>query len=134
MSTAEYRREWMKRNPEKNSEYQRKYRASDPKMSLYRAAKQRAKAQKLPFDIEFSDLVFPERCPILGVVLRSYAGTAEKQPGGRADSFSLDRIVPELGYVKGNVQIVSQKANAMKNNATAEELKKFAEWVYYTHA
>jgi hypothetical protein len=34
-----------------------------------------------------------------------------------------------LGYVKGNVAVISHRANAIKNNATAEELQMVARWV-----
>lgn len=36
---------------------------------------------------------------------------------------SLDKIIPKLGYVKGNVWVVSNKANRIKSNATIEELE-----------
>ncbi len=39
------------------------------------------------------------------------------------DSPSLDKIIPKLGYVKGNVWVVSNKANRIKSNATIEELE-----------
>ncbi len=39
-----------------------------------------------------------------------------------SSSPSLDRIIPEKGYVKGNVIVVSNKANVIKNNATPEEI------------
>jgi hypothetical protein len=42
---------------------------------------------------------------------------------------SIDRINPKLGYVEGNIQIISHKANRMKSNASVEELKLFARWV-----
>src|ERR1700757_2366061 len=96
----EYRKKWKESNPEKSAEYQRKYRIKIPGMSLYRTAKQRAKDKNIPFDIEFSDLIFPSYCPILGLELKSYSGDSEKKPGGRPDSFSIDRIIPELGYIK----------------------------------
>jgi hypothetical protein len=35
---------------------------------------------------------------------------------------SLDRRVPELGYVKGNVEVISMKANAIKSYAAPEEI------------
>lgn len=40
----------------------------------------------------------------------------------------LDRISPELGYIVGNVQIISLLANTMKNEANASEMRQFAEW------
>lgn len=36
---------------------------------------------------------------------------------------SLDKIIPKLVYVKGNVWVVSNKANRIKSNATIEELE-----------
>ena len=42
---------------------------------------------------------------------------------------SIDRINPSEGYVKGNVIIMSNRANTLKNNATAEELERVAAWM-----
>ena len=47
----------------------------------------------------------------------------------RKYSPSLDRIDPNKGYVKGNVQVISRLANIMKSNASPEELRAFANWV-----
>ena len=41
---------------------------------------------------------------------------------------SLDRLIPKLGYVKGNIVIVSTRANTIKRDATPEELMKIAKF------
>ena len=40
-------------------------------------------------------------------------------------SASLDKIIPELGYVKNNVVWCQQRINVMKNDATINEMKKW---------
>jgi hypothetical protein len=40
------------------------------------------------------------------------------------NSPTIDRIDPRLGYVPGNVHVVSHRANRIKNNATLEEFEK----------
>jgi hypothetical protein len=85
--------------------------------------KYRAKNENLPFNLTRGDIFIPTICPILGIQLvRSEGRLTQNSP-------SLDRIIPALGYVKGNVWVVSMKANTMKNSATVEELRQFARWV-----
>lgn len=89
-------------------------------------ARARAKKLSIPCTIKECDVVIPEYCPILGIALIvGGTGTNTSLPG----SASLDRINPELGYIPGNVQVISYKANRMKNDATLKELKAFAAWV-----
>ena len=65
-------------------------------------------------------------CPILGMPMRWNAG---KGTGKRnQNNKSLDRIDSSQGYVKGNVIIISWRANWLKNNATLEELIKLGKW------
>ena len=75
---------------------------------LWNAAKSRAKRKGREFSIELSDIVIPAVCPVLG--------TPMVGP-------SLDRIDSGKGYVKGNVRVISKRANTLKNNATIEELE-----------
>ena len=91
--------------------------------ALWHLAKRRAKDQCLPFNIEIADLLpFPEVCPVLGIpiVLDDYRAAGSPQ---------LDRVVPVRGYVHGNVQIMSSRANRLKSDATAEELDRIAAWI-----
>jgi hypothetical protein len=46
---------------------------------------------------------------------------------------TIDRVIPELGYVKNNVNIISMLANSMKNHATIEQLLTFAGNVIKIH-
>jgi hypothetical protein len=46
---------------------------------------------------------------------------------------SLDKIIPSRGYVKGNVMVVSSKANLMKSDASVTELRDFSRWVRATY-
>lgn len=92
---------------------------------MWRRAKNRATENGIDFDIEVSDIVIPNICPILGIPLKENKGKS----GAYRDSPSLDKIDPTKGYVKGNVQVVSQLANGMKHNATTEELITFAKYI-----
>ena len=74
----------------------------------------------LAIDITAEDIVIPEFCPLLGIRL----GRNNSKVG--LDSPTLDRIRPELGYVKGNVWVISHRANTLKSDATAEELETIA--------
>jgi hypothetical protein len=53
----------------------------------------------------------------------------------RPDSPTLDRILPELGYIKGNVAFLSYRANRIKDNGTMQEHYDIADWIWnHTHA
>ena len=66
--------------------------------------------------------IAPDECPVFNQPFRTI--------GNRANPFSMsvDKIIPSIGYVPGNIQIISNKANAMKQNATPEELDQFSIW------
>ena len=87
-------------------------------------AKQRAKRDNVPFDIEVDDIQIPEICPVLGIKLEVNVGGDTWEDA----SPSLDKFYPPKGYVKGNVQIISWKANRLKSNGTPEDWIKVANW------
>ena len=89
----------------------------------YRNKERAAKSLGIPFEIEFHEINWPTYCPMLGVLLNYCAEKREE------NSPSFDRIDPSLGYVKGNVQIISWRANRLKNDGTAEEHRKIADYL-----
>lgn len=103
-----------------NTEKSYKRMSINPVGHLLSRAKTRAKKKGLLFDIEPEDVVFPEVCPYLGIPLQFNKGSPQD------NSYALDRIDNTKGYVKGNVQVISHKANNMKRDATLTELLLFA--------
>lgn len=79
-------------------------------------SKSRAKRKGFEHNIDINDIVIPEVCPLLGIPL--FAGNGSVGP----NSPTLDRIDSSKGYIKGNVWVISYKANTIKSNATPEEL------------
>lgn len=92
---------------------------------MWQLTRQRSKRAGIPFDLEPSDIVIPERCPILGIALDGQ-GTRDSRPDGTP---SLDKVIPALGYVKGNVRVISMRANRIKDNATLEEIEAIARYM-----
>lgn len=86
---------------------------------MWKAAKDRAEKRDLDFNIEESDIIIPKICPLLEIPIKF--GTKEDYN----NSPSLDRIDNTKGYIKGNVWVISKKANTMKNSATLNELQTF---------
>ena len=95
-----------------------------PKL-LWKMAKHRSKEFGLDFNIDVSDIIIPEVCPLLKCKLDS--SSKKTLP-------SLDRIDNSKGYIKGNVRVISFKANQMKSNASQEELMTFARSVLEENA
>lgn len=117
---------WYANNKERTIARNR-LRRTDNRKSLLEAAQNRARTKSLPIDITVEDIFIPGICPVLGIKL--VRGKGRFIPS----SPSLDRIDPSLGYIRGNVQVISSKANAMKSDASREQLLKFAEWVMATY-
>lgn len=139
----EYYKEWRNTNKEHVKNYrEHKYedyalhmgqeRMNKPDRFLLSRAKSRAKKKGLEFNIDITDIDVPIICPILGIpIIKEYKKGTKGGPS--PNSPSLDRIDNSKGYVKGNVRVISHKANTMKHNATSLELIRFAEWVLYNY-
>ena len=91
---------------------------------LLRRAKLRAVQRGLAFDLTREDLEpLPTHCPVFGVQLTR--GNGQQDPS----AYSLDRLDNALGYVRGNVVVVSYLANRLKNDGTAEQHERIAQWM-----
>lgn len=101
------------------SAYMRQRRRRDPVAALLERARERAARLGLPFTLRRHDVVVPSVCPVLGVPL---AAGSERWSG----SPSLDRIRPVQGYVRGNVRVISDRANRLKGACTREQAKERA--------
>lgn len=111
--------------------HQRKLRADDPvgqwvKIACW-AASVRARKRGVPFSLTVEDIRVKvvHVCPVLGIPL-DY--TARGKKGCRPNSPSVDRIVPALGYVPGNIIVVSHRANTIKNDSSPDELQAVADF------
>jgi len=120
--TREYKnskqREWRERNPAKSvayvmAAYAKRRSTPEGWLSYVLAnAKRRAIRAGLVSDISAADIALPLTCCVLRTVL--VYGAAKNDPA----SPSLDRINPALGYVSGNVRVISLLANLLKSNCT----------------
>lgn len=124
----EYLRNWNAKNSDKLLEYNYAYLQRNPKKKLLKSAKYNAKTRGIEFTIDESDIVIPEYCPYLGIKL-----SIEIQTKTTNSSASLDRIDNSKGYIKGNVQVISNLANRMKANASIQDLLTFAQNVLILH-
>lgn len=110
---------------ERNKGYQKKYRDKNRFAIRMRSARHRASDKGLPFDLDVAHLkgIWTGVCPVFGTPL------SLKAPKGSSEAAELDRVVPEKGYVKGNVQWLSQRANRIKDDASIEDLERIIEWL-----
>ena len=128
---AQRRKQWWKNG---GAEKQQSYRKANPVQRitscLVTGARRRAKNKNLPFEIDLDyvrsmageNAEFASHCPVFGIALdwSCMRGNGSKP---LPNSPSLDRIDPERGYVKGNVKIISFRANLIKSDASPSELK-----------
>lgn len=123
-NNPEYQKEYIKRHYQENKEYYKqknKNRISrlTREQKLFEGIRYRAKKNKIPFDLEPEDIIIPHSCPVFNT---PFDTSLYYRP-------SIDRINPELGYIKGNIAVISYRANWLKNNSTLEEIKQLHKWM-----
>jgi len=63
------------------------------------------------------------RCPVFGYILRRGRRTRKNS------SPSVDRVKNSAGYRRGNVRVISNRANLLKSDATIAELRRVIEYM-----
>lgn len=86
-------------------------------------AQHRAIRAGVPCTITADDVQIPAFCPVLDIPLTIAA------KGFQPNSPSIDRIIPALGYVPGNVAVISNRANLLKRDGTLAEFEALAAWL-----
>ena len=130
---VEWQKEYHKKYYEENrdairaaaKEYKERTR-KDPRYAAKRMlvfARFRAKRDGLPFNLTLDDIVIPDVCPVFGVPFVFGA------KGNHPYSPSLDKLIPELGYVKGNIRVISYRANTLKRDASFNEIARLYRWM-----
>lgn len=98
--------------------------------SRTRGARYRARQKGLDFDIDLNMIELPRFCPVLGLKLSYAIHTGKKEPSPNAAS--LDRIDSSKGYTNDNIQVISARANLLKNDASLEEMIKIFDYYVVT--
>lgn len=125
--TKKYRENWtqeqIKRERNRCKEKSRILLVNKPKEVMVKAARQRAKEKGLEINITSDNFEIPKFCPVLGIKLKNGKGkTLPSSP-------SLDRINSNLGYTKGNIMVISWRANSLKRNGSIDEFQKIIEYM-----
>jgi hypothetical protein len=102
--------------------YRKRIKSNFPLSTHMSYIRSRALSKGIECTITEADIIIPERCPVLGIVLqRSTRGFQDASP-------SVDRIDSTKGYVPGNVHVISARANRLKSDATIAELRALVDY------
>lgn len=116
--------EWRKMTNARAREYHSRY-MKNPETFIKRKlnrVKESAKRRGLEFSLTKEDIILPQVCPILGIKLIIGEGRCDGTP-------ALDRIDNSVGYIPGNVRIISNKANRCKADLTIQDLEQMVRYM-----
>lgn len=110
------------RNRDRIIEEERIWRLENPEQRMFYQSRARAKKKGLEFSITLEDIVIPEYCPALGIKIESHSARSFNSP-------SIDRVDNTKGYVKGNVVVISHRANTWKSSMTVDDMRKLVKFM-----
>ena len=150
---ASYHRAWKKKNkrrlaPLRRQQYKQRYgaiqRAKEEtrkkeypirvRAQLLRGGmKERSKDLDIPFDSEYFTvsvlMTWISSDPKCECCSRKLDVGFKLDRMKHDDSPSIDRLIPRLGYVRGNVSLLCWRCNNLKRDATLHELKTVCKWL-----
>lgn len=106
------------------------WKCANPREYLVGKARIRARHLGVPFRLVPSDIYIPDWCPVLDYPL----GFGDMYDRCHHNSPSIDRVVPELGYVPENVWVISARANAIKGDRPMDNTYRLALKDYVNNA
>lgn len=116
MDVEKRRKARLRRDPEQQRQWYKEQKKINPARIMLPRLRQK-QTKKFPYepcDLTPEDLIIPTHCPVFGYRLRWESFW--RRP-------TVDRIDHSKGYVRGNILIVSQRANQLRSNASLSELR-----------
>ena len=105
---------WRKTHRELDRRRKREWKKANRIRALLHTLRSRCRKLGVVCDLTAADIVIPEQCPVLGLRLDS---------GPRECRASVDRKRPKRGYIRGNIAVISMRANRIKSDASIQELE-----------
>ena len=131
--TPEQKREHLRQvRDSERRRYEKNPRREIIKQARHSAASARRRGAKRgahEFTITEDQVPWPRHCPVLPWIKLHYPGHYRHDPAGA----SLDRIDGKKGYVPGNVNVVSLRANLLRKDITNQELRALADFFLFPH-
>lgn len=105
----------------------KKYKENNPFLSRHVKMKASCKQRNIPYNLDeiYLEQIWTGVCPITGLKLVWSCGGFENLP----HFAELDRFIPSLGYIKGNVSWISRRMNHLKGNGSIEDFKNILNWM-----
>ena len=111
--------QWRKENRESAEASSIKWRKANPRRTMLKSCRERARRKCLPCTITEEDIYIPEYCPICTRQLAFKCG--EKRYGPTPSSPSVDMYNPKLGYIPDNTWTICITCNSRKLDMSGED-------------
>lgn len=118
---SQYYKEFKKKNPEFYKKVNDKNRSEKFERALLYQYRSYAKRKGIEFNLTIEDIIIPEKCPLIDEPITRIIGAGKVMYNP-----SIWLMDETLGYIKGNIMIVSILANSMRSGTSKDKLILFA--------